>query len=87
MAFGKTKAPSFAVVIGDHHPMSDGPDEEKNEPDTTGETPGDLEPAMEELIAALKSGDAKEAAEAFHSAFLICEAAPHSEAGESESEG
>ena len=39
---------------------------------------------MEEFSAACESKDAQAMADAFHSAFLICESAPHKEAGEIE---
>lgn len=74
----KGKAPDF--------PMGK---EEAGEEDKGGkerETPSGLESAMEEFIGCVKTNDAKGAAEAFHSAFLISENSPHEEADE-EDEG
>lgn len=38
-----------------------------------------LEGCVQELIAAVKSGDAKAAARAFKDAFQVCESEPHDE--------
>jgi soluble cytochrome b562 len=63
-----------AASLPVEHEMRESDDGEFNE----------LHGAMDELMSAMKSGDTKGAAEAFKSAFEICESYPHEEYEEEE---
>jgi hypothetical protein len=76
----KNHVPSLAIVLGGPHPGDSAGSSNEGEASMEG-----IEAAMEDLMAALKDGDAKKAASAFHNAFLSCEGMPHSESGEEES--
>lgn len=70
------KGPSIAVLLG-NHPAFGG-----DEKDDEAKAPPELKTAMGEFSAACESKDAQAMADAFHSAFLICESAPRKKAGE-----
>ena len=65
------KGAQGAVLIVDSNPDADVPFED--------ESPDALESAMHPLLRAIKTGDVKAMAQAFHDAFQIADMAPHPE--------
>jgi hypothetical protein len=72
------KKPDFGIIIGSGPSSDDSKDEGSKDGECS--TPSGVVAAMEELISAVKDGDAEGAASAFHAAFLACEKEPHDEA-------